>query len=169
MIVAILRKTGQTEDSLGLYFDPFFFSGFVKVGGYNGLWEDYENAMGKPYVAQSTVMTTLATNVSTTAATLATTMANITTILPTNTTSNPGCFKLTPYWGNMFRPLDDPDYPWLGLWITLPIMGVWYWCTDQVRLVSLTACYFHSLPLLGLRVGRRSVDDVINSRRKLNE
>lgn len=29
------------------------------------------------------------------------------------------CFKLTPYWGNLVRPLDDPDYPWLGLWTSL--------------------------------------------------
>ena len=48
------------------------------------------------------------------------------------------CFKLTPEWGHMFRPIDDPDYPWLGLWTTLPIMGVWYWCTDQVSNIILT-------------------------------
>ena len=87
-------------------------------------------------------MITLATNVSNATATVATTaatyMANITPILPTNATSNPSCFKMTPYWANMFRPLDDPDYPWLSLWITLPIMGIWYWCTDQVWTVSLS-------------------------------
>ncbi|KAJ7312812.1 Sodium/glucose cotransporter 4 [Desmophyllum pertusum] len=53
--------------------------------------------------------------------------------MPTNASADlSACFKLTPHWGKMFRPLDDPDYPWLGLWTTLPIMGIWYWCTDQV-------------------------------------
>ncbi len=32
---------------------------------------------------------------------------------------------------NMFRPLSDPEYPWLGLLFASPIVGVWYWCTDQ--------------------------------------
>lgn len=32
---------------------------------------------------------------------------------------------------NMFRPLSDPDFPWLGIVIASPIVGVWYWCTDQ--------------------------------------
>lgn len=32
---------------------------------------------------------------------------------------------------NMFRPMSDPDYPWLGILIASPIVGVWYWCTDQ--------------------------------------
>jgi len=32
---------------------------------------------------------------------------------------------------NMFRPLSDPDYPWLGILIASPIVGIWYWCTDQ--------------------------------------
>lgn len=56
----------------------------------------------------------------------------MTQIMSTNLAAEAECFKLTENWSNMFRPLDDPDYPWLGLWITLPIMGVWYWCTDQV-------------------------------------
>lgn len=33
---------------------------------------------------------------------------------------------------NMFRPLDDPEFPWLGILIASPIVGVWYWCTDQL-------------------------------------
>ena len=57
----------------------------------------------------------------------------MTTPSPTNGSDLEACFKVTPYWANMFRPLDDPGYPWLGLWTTLPIMGVWYWCTDQVE------------------------------------
>jgi len=32
---------------------------------------------------------------------------------------------------NMFRPMDDPEYPWLGILIASPIVGIWYWCTDQ--------------------------------------
>ncbi len=32
---------------------------------------------------------------------------------------------------NMFRPLSDPDYPWAGILFAAPIVGVWYWCTDQ--------------------------------------
>jgi solute:Na+ symporter, SSS family len=32
---------------------------------------------------------------------------------------------------NMFRSLSDPDYPWLGILFASPIVGIWYWCTDQ--------------------------------------
>ena len=32
---------------------------------------------------------------------------------------------------NMFRPLSDPDFPWLGIVCASPIVGIWYWCTDQ--------------------------------------
>jgi solute:Na+ symporter, SSS family len=32
---------------------------------------------------------------------------------------------------NMFRPLSDPEFPWLGILLASPIVGVWYWCTDQ--------------------------------------
>ncbi|MCA6439494.1 MAG: sodium:solute symporter [Sediminibacterium sp.] len=32
---------------------------------------------------------------------------------------------------NMFPPLSDPEYPWLGILIASPIAGLWYWCTDQ--------------------------------------
>jgi SSS family solute:Na+ symporter len=32
---------------------------------------------------------------------------------------------------NMFLPLDDPEFPWLGILFASPIVGVWYWCTDQ--------------------------------------
>ncbi|MEJ0102685.1 MAG: sodium/solute symporter [Bacteroidota bacterium] len=31
----------------------------------------------------------------------------------------------------MFRPLSDPDFPWLGILFASPIVGIWYWCTDQ--------------------------------------
>lgn len=32
---------------------------------------------------------------------------------------------------NMFRPLSDPEFPWLGILFASPIVGLWYWCTDQ--------------------------------------
>ncbi len=32
---------------------------------------------------------------------------------------------------NMFPPLSDPNFPWLGILLASPIVGVWYWCTDQ--------------------------------------
>lgn len=32
---------------------------------------------------------------------------------------------------NMFPPLSDPNFPWAGILISSPIVGIWYWCTDQ--------------------------------------
>ncbi len=32
---------------------------------------------------------------------------------------------------NLWRPMDDPDFPWTGVLFGAPILGVWYWCTDQ--------------------------------------
>jgi SSS family solute:Na+ symporter len=32
---------------------------------------------------------------------------------------------------NMFPPLSDPDFPWVGILFASPIVGLWYWCTDQ--------------------------------------
>lgn len=32
---------------------------------------------------------------------------------------------------NMFPPLSDPEFPWLGILFASPIVGLWYWCTDQ--------------------------------------
>lgn len=34
------------------------------------------------------------------------------------------------YW-NLFRPNADPDFPWLPILLGYPVMGVWFWCTDQ--------------------------------------
>lgn len=34
------------------------------------------------------------------------------------------------YW-NMFRANSDPDFPWLPILLGYPVMGVWFWCTDQ--------------------------------------
>lgn len=32
---------------------------------------------------------------------------------------------------SMFKPMSDPDFPWTGILFGAPILGVWYWCTDQ--------------------------------------
>jgi SSS family solute:Na+ symporter len=32
---------------------------------------------------------------------------------------------------NMFPPLSHPDFPWAGILFASPIVGIWYWCTDQ--------------------------------------
>ena len=31
----------------------------------------------------------------------------------------------------LWRPNTDPNFPWLGILIASPIIGIWYWCTDQ--------------------------------------
>lgn len=32
---------------------------------------------------------------------------------------------------NMWRPASDTDFPWTGILFGAPILGIWYWCTDQ--------------------------------------
>lgn len=32
---------------------------------------------------------------------------------------------------NLWRPMSDPDFPWAGMLFAAPIVGLWYWCTDQ--------------------------------------
>lgn len=32
---------------------------------------------------------------------------------------------------NLWRPSSDEAYPWTGILFGAPILGVWYWCTDQ--------------------------------------
>ncbi len=34
------------------------------------------------------------------------------------------------YW-KLFQPLDDPGFPWLPILLGYPVMGIWFWCTDQ--------------------------------------
>ncbi len=34
------------------------------------------------------------------------------------------------FW-NMFKPMTHPDFPWTGIIFGAPILGIWYWCTDQ--------------------------------------
>lgn len=32
---------------------------------------------------------------------------------------------------DMWLPMTDPNFPWTGILLGAPILGVWYWCTDQ--------------------------------------
>jgi SSS family solute:Na+ symporter len=46
-------------------------------------------------------------------------------------------FEKTPshYW-NLLLPADDKTYPWLAIALGYPVMGVWFWCTDQSMVQS---------------------------------
>lgn len=33
---------------------------------------------------------------------------------------------------HMMKPMSDPAFPWTGIFFGAPILGIWYWCTDQV-------------------------------------
>jgi len=33
---------------------------------------------------------------------------------------------------HMIKPASDPQFPWTGIFFGAPILGIWYWCTDQV-------------------------------------
>lgn len=37
-----------------------------------------------------------------------------------------------PDYFHMIKPASDPAYPWTGIFLGAPILGIWYWCTDQV-------------------------------------
>ncbi|MEO6231705.1 MAG: sodium/solute symporter [Ferruginibacter sp.] len=39
------------------------------------------------------------------------------------------------YW-NLLKPMDDKNYPWLAIVLGYPVMGVWFWCTDQSMVQS---------------------------------
>ena len=39
------------------------------------------------------------------------------------------------YW-NLLLPADDKNYPWLAILLGYPVMGVWFWCTDQSMVQS---------------------------------
>jgi len=32
---------------------------------------------------------------------------------------------------SLWKPSDHPDFPWTGILLGAPILGIWYWCTDQ--------------------------------------
>ncbi len=40
--------------------------------------------------------------------------------------------EVRPDYMNMWRSMDDNDYPWHWLVLSSTIVGIWYWCTDQV-------------------------------------
>jgi solute:Na+ symporter, SSS family len=46
-------------------------------------------------------------------------------------------YQKTPahYW-NLLLPLQDKNYPWLAILLGYPVMGVWFWCTDQSMVQS---------------------------------
>src|SRR5215831_4854531 len=37
-----------------------------------------------------------------------------------------------PGYFHMIKPPSDPSFPWTGIFFGAPILGIWYWCTDQV-------------------------------------
>ena len=37
-----------------------------------------------------------------------------------------------PDYFHMIKPISDPNFPWTGIFFGAPILGIWYWCTDQV-------------------------------------
>jgi SSS family solute:Na+ symporter len=39
--------------------------------------------------------------------------------------------SVEPSFLSLWRPASDPDFPWTGILFGAPILGVWYWCTDQ--------------------------------------
>ena len=39
---------------------------------------------------------------------------------------------LPPNYFHMIKPASDPEFPWTGIFFGAPILGIWYWCTDQV-------------------------------------
>ena len=39
---------------------------------------------------------------------------------------------LPPDYFHMIKPTSDPEFPWTGIFFGAPILGIWYWCTDQV-------------------------------------
>ena len=39
--------------------------------------------------------------------------------------------RVSPEHLSLWRPMADPKFPWTGIILGAPILGVWYWCTDQ--------------------------------------
>jgi len=37
-----------------------------------------------------------------------------------------------PGYFHMIKPASDSAFPWTGIFFGAPILGIWYWCTDQV-------------------------------------
>ena len=40
--------------------------------------------------------------------------------------------KVPPEFFHMMKPATDPAFPWTGIFFGAPLLGIWYWCTDQV-------------------------------------
>ena len=40
--------------------------------------------------------------------------------------------KVPPEFFHMMKPATDKDFPWTGIFFGAPLLGIWYWCTDQV-------------------------------------
>jgi SSS family solute:Na+ symporter len=64
----------------------------------------------------------------------------------------PALYEATPshFW-NLFQPNHSPDYPWLAIILGYPVMGVWFWCTDQSMVQSV-------LGARDLRTGQRGAN-----------
>jgi SSS family solute:Na+ symporter len=45
-----------------------------------------------------------------------------------------------PAFFSLWKPISDPDFPWTGILFGAPILGVWYWCTDQFIVQRVTRC-----------------------------
>ncbi|MCS6823974.1 MAG: sodium/solute symporter [Cytophagaceae bacterium] len=39
--------------------------------------------------------------------------------------------NIPPEYYKVFKPVNDQNYPWTGMLLGAPILGIWYWCTDQ--------------------------------------
>ncbi len=39
--------------------------------------------------------------------------------------------QLPEHYFDVFRPINDPNFPWTGIIFGAPILAIWYWCTDQ--------------------------------------
>ncbi|MGH8187432.1 MAG: sodium:solute symporter family transporter, partial [Steroidobacteraceae bacterium] len=39
---------------------------------------------------------------------------------------------LPEHYFSMMKPADHAEFPWTGIFLGAPILGIWYWCTDQV-------------------------------------
>lgn len=39
---------------------------------------------------------------------------------------------LPEHYFSMIKPVGHPEFPWTGIFLGAPILGIWYWCTDQV-------------------------------------
>ncbi len=39
--------------------------------------------------------------------------------------------EIPPERWQLLRPASDPDFPWHAMLLGYPVMGVWFWCTDQ--------------------------------------